>query len=200
MINRFLLFIFTASIIGCKPNLQQRVSYQPFVDSTKENLWGGDVRLSITNYVKSDSITAYTLKSVYNNDTLGIQINIPNKISKKGFGEGMEIVSLGEISKKFKNELASIYKIKVDTSERFVTQINVSFADLKQFMLNSTGDLPTNHIGFKDYKLFFEDSNNTDEGEAEIFVNVNEKEKVVDIREKDKEYRKSIIGFLTQKK
>ena len=169
------------------------------MDSTKENLWGGDVRLSIVDSVKSDNFISYTLKSVYNKDTLGFQISIPNKIDKTGFGNGFEIASLGKISRNFKNELAGLYKIKVDTSKQFVNRIHLSFADLNQYILNSTGHLPSNHIGFKDYKLFFENSDKTNNDEAEIFFNINEKEKFVDIREKDQEYRKLIIGFLTQK-
>jgi hypothetical protein len=179
--NWFLILLALLSAIGCKPPNSTIKAYSSFADPSKDNNWGGDVRLSITGIAKTDTSTFYTVKSVDNHDTLGFKLSLPNHTEKSGSGAGLEIYSLGKISKNFKNALASIYKIKEDTSKDFPDKIDVSFVDLDKFAVSVTGKEATDKNGFNDYKLFFEDSKNSDDGEAEIFVNINETDKILQL-------------------
>jgi hypothetical protein len=198
MKNWFLILAVILLAIGCKQADSTKQAYPSFVDPSKNNNWGGDVRLLITEIVKTDSSTLYTLKSVYDHDTLGFKLSLPNQTEKSGSGAGLKIFSLGRISKNFKNALASVYKIKVDTSKDFPAKINVSFVDLDKFAISVTGQEATDKNGFNDYKLFFEDAKNSEDGEAQVFVNINEADKILQLQEKDSEYRKAIIGFFTK--
>ena len=47
-------------------------------------------------------------------------------------------------------------------------------------------------------KLFFE--NNDPDGYAELYVNINEKEQWIELREKDEGYRRQVTKFLTAKR
>lgn len=195
--RKIVLFLVTLTILGCQRKTD-KIYFHSFVDTTKESS-GSDVRLSIVNSVKSSDGTLYTLKSFYNKDTLGFQILLPNKLSEDGSGNGFEIITLGKISKNFRNSLAAVYKLKIDTSVEFVNKLILSYVNVSEFATKITGQKPSDDDGFTDYKLFFEDSKNSDEGEAEIFLNINENDKIVQLREKDPDYRKALIGFFTQK-
>ena len=195
--RKIVLFLVTLTILGCQRKTD-KIYFHSFVDTTKESS-GSDVRLSIVNSVKSSDGTLYTLKSFYNKDTLGFQILLPNKLSEDGSGNGFEIITLGKISKNFRNSLAAVYKLKIDTSVEFVNKLILSYVNVSEFATKITGQKPSDDDGFTDFKLFFEDSKNSDEGEAEIFLNINENDKIVQLREKDPDYRKALIGFFTQK-
>ena len=45
-------------------------------------------------------------------------------------------------------------------------------------------------------KLFYESANENEY--AELYLNINENEHWVEIREKDEEYRKAVLGFLSR--
>jgi hypothetical protein len=90
-----------------------------------------------------------------------------------------------------------LYAVNIDTAKDFPTKTSLPFVDLDTFTRTVVGKEPTDKNGFHDYKLFFEHSKESNDGEAEIFLNVNKVDKIVELREKDKEYRKAIIGFLS---
>jgi hypothetical protein len=138
---------------------------------------------------------------------VGFQLIIPNKTDSVGSAPDMQFRSLGKISRSFKNNLAQLYKIKINESENFVNTLHIAFVDLDKYANTVKGKdrailegkASSEADNFRHYKLFFGKEKASGPEEAEVFINVNEKAKIVELREKDIEYRKAIIGFLSQK-
>jgi len=71
----------------------------------------------------------------------------------------------------------------------------LAFVDLNEFAKAKFGTEAIPHMEAKQMKLFFETEDPEDH--AELYVNINEKEHWLEIREKDESYRRQIIKFLT---
>jgi hypothetical protein len=105
--------------------------------------------------------------------------------------------STGEISDNFITLLSKLYKEKISAGSQFVNSRKTSFIDLDEFAKKEFGQAADDNSGTKSLKVFFDSGNEKDYGE--IFININEKEKWVEIREKDEGYRKQVLKALTVK-
>lgn len=195
-----LLFIATSSL-SCQNNGGQSTKgskdnfpVKPLiVFDNKEDGWGGDVRLSIVNIDENDSSTLYKAISSYQNKTLGLLILIPkSKESSNGFGKGIILKSIGKESDNLLRTLANLYKQHIDSNSKFAGSIPVEYVDLSEFAKSVTGKTDDASTTTSEYKLFF----GSKDDEAELFLNINPKDMWVDLREKDEEYRPSVIKAL----
>lgn len=162
-----------------------------------ENVWGGDVRFSVVNIKEVDKSFVYDLQAKYKQKLVGFEVAIPKNTNQgeNGFGKGVMIRSLGKKSDDFRNALAEIYKIKVDTNKKFVDKIPAAFVDLDIFAKALVNNANTDQNYLNQLKLFFD---TPDGDEAEVFLNVRKGQQVVELAEKDEEYRSLIIKLFTQ--
>jgi hypothetical protein len=93
--------------------------------------------------------------------------------------------------------LSKLYKLKVETLKHFIDSAKLSFVDLNEFAKAKFGKDAVPHTDAKEMKLFFETEDPEDY--AELYVNINEKEHWLELKEKDEGYRKQVIKFLTAK-
>ena len=170
-----------------------------FIDNGDEEGWGADIRISITNILKTDSSITYLMNSLYENKNIGFNITIPSDLPKSGqnLAQVMTLQSSGDISDNFIRTLAKLYKEKIDTTLKFIPSIKISFIDLDEFAKSQFGKEPVNKSETKTMKVFFESENPDDN--AELYININEKEHWIEIKEKDEGYRKPILKDLTIK-
>jgi hypothetical protein len=165
------------------------------VSDDKEDGWGGDVRLSITNISENDSAKILKAVSAYNNKDLGLLVFIPKAaLDNKGFGKSIILKSIGDKSDNLLNALTVLYKQKAIPGVKFTASISGTFVDLSEFAKSVTGSSSNTDPGISEYKLFFEGKDD----EAELFLNINTSEHWLELREKDPEYRPLIIKMLTK--
>jgi hypothetical protein len=165
-----------------------------FVDNGEEG-WGGDIRLSITEITSIDSFIAYKAVSYFEGKKVGIEFILPN--GKAGIDNSptqiLEVKTCGESSDNLLLLLSKLYKLKIDTTKHFIKSAQLAFVDLNEFAKAKFGKDAISHTDAKEMKLFFE---TVDPGDyAELYVNVNEKEHWLELREKDENYRKQVIKF-----
>jgi hypothetical protein len=170
-----------------------------FIDNGDEEGWGADIRLSITKVEKTDTSITYSANSLYENRNVGLQITIPTASpkSEKELAQVLTFTSSGTASDNFIATLAKLYKEKLDTTVHFITSKRVAFIDLDEFAKSQFGKEPVNKTAAKEMKVFFEAENPDDN--AELYININEAEHWLEIREKDDGYRKQVIKGLTTK-
>jgi len=184
------------------PNPTTTFTYpvQPLlIDNGEEEGWGADIRLSLTEITSSDSFAMYKATSSHEGKNLGVEFilhkdtpgteNSPTQI--------LTIKACGERSDNLLMLLSKLYNLKVDTASHFVTEARLAFVDLNEFAKAKFGKKAIPHTDAKEMKLFFEDNDPDDY--AELYVNINEKEHWVELREKDEGYRSQVIKFLTAK-
>ena len=169
------------------------------VDKSDEEGWGADIRLSITEIYKTDTSKTYFSNSFYDKINVGFQITIPTTSpkSEKELAQVLTLQSSGDISNNFIQTLSKLYKEQIDTALHFVAFKRIPFIDLNEFAKARFGQEPTNKTTAKEMKAFFE-SENPDEN-AELYININEAENWIEIKEKDEGYRKQVIKGLTTK-
>jgi len=166
-----------------------------FVDKGEEEGWGADIRLSIVSVAETDTTRNFTAISTYEGKNLGLLITVPKaKEGDKGFAKGISLKSIGRESDYLLLTLTKLYKQKIDTSLKFTKNISVTYVNLKEFAKSVAGQEGQPYTTANEYKLFFEGSN--DEDYAELYVNINPNEHWIELREKDEEYRPTIIKFL----
>jgi len=158
-----------------------------------EEGWGADVRLSIVKIIQNDSVTQYKILSTYNNKDQGFEITMPAKLSTKG---NLEFRSIGQNSDEFLHVLSKLYKVKSDSLKNFTKSCKLACIDLNEFANDKLGAKISIIAGLKEMKLFYETDNENDY--AELYLNINETERWVEVREKDEEYRKAVLGFLSR--
>ena len=90
-----------------------------------------------------------------------------------------------------------MYKLKDDTAKHFISSAKLAFVDLNEFAKAKFGKDAVPHTDAKEMKLFFETEDPEDY--AELYVNINDKEHWLELREKDEGYREQVIKFLTAK-
>ncbi|HEX5153611.1 MAG TPA: hypothetical protein VFW07_19315 [Parafilimonas sp.] len=170
-----------------------------FVDKGDEEGWGADIRLSITEIVKTDTSITYFANSLYYNKNVGLKIIIPTASPKneKELAQILTLQSSGNISDNLVQTLSKLYKEKADTTLHFVSSKRIAFIDLNEFAKAQFGQEPANKTTAKEMKIFFEAKNPDDN--AELYININEAEHWLEIREKDEGYRKQVIKGLTTK-
>ena len=168
-----------------------------FIDKGDEEGWGADIRLSIIEIKKTDSSITYFANSPYENKNVGFQITIPSASpkSEKELAQVLTLQRSGNISDNFVQTLSKLYKEKVDTTLHFVASKRIAFIDLNEFAKAQLGKELSNNTAAKEMKIFFEAQNPDDN--AELYININEAEHWIAIKEKDKGYRKQVIKGLT---
>ena len=162
------------------------------VDNGEEQGWGGDVRLSITRMENTAASIIYTAKSRYKDQNVGLTVEV-SKMNRSV----LTIKGTGDNSNNLLNTLSKLYNLGPDSNRNFVDEIRVSYIDLREYAKDQFGNVDTSGwIAPIEYKLFFKGK--TDEY-AELYLNLNETEHWLELREKDPEYRPLIINFLTKK-
>jgi len=171
-----------------------------FVDTSTGESWGGDITLSITEIVKTDSSVTYFTKSSFGNTNVGFELVILTDTSgKKGIHLGRIIFkSTGAISDNFLKVLSKVYKEKADTTRHFAISREITFINLDDFMKDEP-DAPADATpDTMELKVFFNAESETEE--AELFLDINEKEHSITLKEKDFDYRKGVLKGLTENK
>jgi hypothetical protein len=160
-----------------------------------------DLQLTISKYWQDENKNHICfVKGLWQKDTVGFEIAfrpdlklgiIDGEVDKTRFyREGINFFSVGEISDNFIK--AIIWLFKIDTKPlKMLDKIKST-----TFVL---GGQPDNFDS--DYiksKIFFDD--NDEKGfYSEWFINIDLKNKILELKEKDSEYRKNIIKMLTIK-
>ncbi|WP_121811811.1 hypothetical protein [Mucilaginibacter kameinonensis] len=192
----FLLLLVVIIIVRKSARAKSSGSVGLLVNPAENDNGAVDINLSIDHKTKLDSSTVYDLKATYKNKLVGFKIEIPDKDkqNERGFGNGITIKTLGKQSDDFRNALSDIYGL--DTSvKKFPEKVNVSYVDLHQFAKSYTKKSIENSPYSTELKLLFQ----SDKGDqAELYLNIRNDEKVIEFAEKDEEYRKPLVEFLTQ--
>jgi hypothetical protein len=204
------LFILIAPIIifGCSSNqtnvitvpdspVAKSSSIKPLVITGEEEGWGADIRLSIISTEETDSSSIHKVVSSYKDKNLGLIVIVPKtKGEAKTFGSGLILKSIGAESDNLLQTLAELYKLKPNGSLKFINSISVSYANLQDYAKGlAVQDGRSYEVAGSDYKLFFE----TEDDYAELYLNINPTEHWIELKEKDEEYRPSLINVLKNK-
>ena len=210
--SRFLIFFLPAFFFTCSsdqadntnktvnPPTTSTYPIQPLlIDNDKEEGWGADIRLSLTEITSTDSLTFYKAISSYEGKNVGIEFILPNTSPgmENSPTQTLQLKTCGESSDNLLALLSKLYKLKGDRAKHFITSANLAFVDLNEFAKAKFGKDAISHTDAKEMKLFFETEDPEDY--AELYVNINEKEHWLEVREKDESYRRQIIKFLTVK-
>jgi len=172
---------------------------QPLIiDNGDEEGWGADIRLSLTEVTSADSFITYKAISSHDAKNVGIEFVLPrNKAGTDSPTQILEIRSCGETSNNLLTLLSKLYELKVGTTSIFINSAKLPFVDLNEFAKSKFGKDAISQTDAKEMKLFFETQDPDDY--AELYVNINDKEHWLELREKDEGFRKQVIKFLTAK-
>jgi len=155
--------------------------------------WGADFGLSIVAVSQNDSSTTYKAISSWEGQNLGVSVTIPIKENKSGFGRSIEIKGIGSESDHLLRFMAKIYGQKLDSSYQFKKVVSVDFVNLGTFAQSVAGKSDTASAS-KQYKLFFTLKDDV----AELYLNIDDQQKRLEIEEKDPDYRAPVIKSLRQ--
>jgi hypothetical protein len=204
-LKTILLMGFFSFLFGCKNTDKiQQTNAQIKLENITARLdpqegWQ-DIFLKITSDIKTDSSHIYIAEGLYNNKTVGVQIEVSSEIGAgiingelegySGFvSNAVQLTSIGQESDELVKALAELYDFP--TNKGFTKETISTTA----FSLNET---PVNldKNGYYKLKLFFgEDDENL---YSELYLNINTEEKEIEIHEKDEEYREPIITVWTK--
>jgi hypothetical protein len=196
-----------STLFGCgqdnnKKQNTSEIKLEEITSRTDTSEGFSDIFLKITSDVKSDTAHTYVAKGLYKNKTVGLQFEVKSKMpngitaegemnSKDGFiRKAVKIISIGQESDELIKALSELYEIplqKLFTKAKLVTtafSLNQKVADL---------DKPD----YYKFKLFFNEDSDED-SYAELFFNINTNEKIIELHEKDNDYRKPLIKTLTE--
>ena len=198
-LEKFLLLFLLFAAVSCSENRNSKseVNFpiKPLImPGDNGDDWGeGDFAISITNISENDSGKEYKAISQYKNEEIGLAIFVPNsKGGNKGFGSGITLKSIGKRSDRLLSLLAMLYKQKLLADSKFIDSVTVEYVDLDGFAKSVDNNFVNKDSNSKDYKLFFESKDD----EAELYLNIKPKEHLIEIKEKDQEYRPAIIQML----
>ena len=165
------------------------------IDNGEEEGWGADIKLSITSVKETDTSKVYIAISTYEGKKLGFSVSVPKaKEGSKGFASGIVLKGIGSESDNFLLTLSKLYKQKADTTLKFTEVASVTYVNLGEFAKSLGAKDGGEYKTENQYKLFYEGSK---EGEyAEVYLNINQTEHWIELKEKDEEYRPIIIKFL----
>ena len=156
--------------------------------------FGADVKLSIAERFENDTANVYKGVSLYNDQELGLLISVPkHEKGAKGFGQGFALRSIGTLSDYLLPTLSQLYKQPDNETKTFIKVMTVNYVNLTAFAKAVSGQEPELKE-VNQYKLFFEGDNDY----AEIFLNIDLSNNLIEIFEKDTEYRPAILRFLRQ--
>lgn len=152
---------------------------------------GGDVRLSFTERTTSGKAIIYKVNSTYEGKNIGFELIVPTHGLVK-----LSMKSDGTSSDNFIHVLQKLYKLKVDTTSKFVLSISADCINMGDYIDSLNKQTDGNYISTAENKLFFQGEKEDDY--AELYLNINESEHWIELKEKDEEYRPIIIRLLTR--
>ncbi len=194
MTNSKIFLLFALITIGCNETHEKEKDGEPIPSVVfEETDWGGNLKLHILKTEKRDSFNLYTIVSTDNKIPIGFKLEVPTKIKK--FGKGIQFQSLGDTSDNFLKSLSSVYQINLKGKEKFIKNLSCQYAGLNDLTNKGGGQKRESSINY--IKIFFEGTGEDDY--AELYVNIDEPNKTVELEEKDSEYRPYIIKLLTEK-
>ena len=85
----------------------------------------------------------------------------------------------------------------MDTASKFVDFITIDCMNMGDYVDSLNKQSDGNYVTTAQYKLFFQGKDEDDY--AELFLDVNETNHLIELKEKDEEYRPAIIKLLTRK-
>ena len=173
---------------------------QPLIiESDDDEGWGADIRLSLTEISSTDSLVTYKAISSHEGKNVGLQFIVPKvkPATDNSPTQMLTIKTCGESSDNLLILLSNLYKLKTDQAQHFISSVKLSFVDLNEFAKAKFGKDAIPNTDAKEMKLFFETEDPNDY--AELYLNINDKEHWLELREKDKSYRQQVIKFLTAK-
>lgn len=137
-----------------------------------------DLTFQIISSESKGDIQNFIIKGKYKESTVGLKVSV-NTTKEKGFiMDGVHVSSVGEESNNFIKALSELYD---------EDNINVQMKDeviFTNYVLEKTRTS-------RKYKLFFD--NGKENEYAEIYLNINLNDNLIEINEKDLEYRKPIL-------
>lgn len=165
------------------------------IDKGEEEGWGADIRLSIISIKETDTSRVFITTSIYEGKKLGFLVSVPKvKEGNSGFAGGIVLKSVGSESDNLLFTLSKLYKQKTDTTLKFTKAISLTYVNLDEFAKSLGAKDGGEYKTENQYKLFYE---GIKEGEyAEVYLNINQTEHWIELKEKDEEYRPIIIKFL----
>ena len=161
-----------------------------FIESEDESM-GGDIRLSFTESSTTDKAIIYKVNSTYENKNIGFELSVPTHGLEK-----LSIKSDGVSSDNFIRALQKIYKLKADTTSKFVDFISADCINMGDYVDSLNKQSNGSYTSTAENKLFFQGKNEGDY--AELYLNINEAEHWIELKEKDEEYRPIIVRLLTR--
>jgi hypothetical protein len=154
-----------------------------------------DIDLPIADVAEDSGLVRITVRGDLDGAVVGFELVFPSGSTKRTAGKlalplgAAQFRSIGTPSNNFVALLSRQYKLAT-TSLTMVPKVGASVVGLQ-------GD-PANVLsGMTKMKFFFYDSG-PESRYAEVFVNVDAKQRVVEFHEKDPEYRKPLLLALTQ--
>lgn len=157
-----------------------------------------DIFLSITSDIKTDTSHIYTGQGLYKQKKVGLKFEVPLNIpagitstgeinAKSGFVRyGVKFIPNGKESDNLLFALAQLYNEppKNAFTKKILTptlfSLNQQNADLDK-------------TGYYKFKLFFNDDSEDENSYAELFFNINTEEEIIELHEKDLDYRKPLL-------
>jgi hypothetical protein len=210
--QKFSILVLLILFLGCSTNQSNNVKkasstttkitypIQPLhIANDEEEGLGADIRLSLTEITSTDSLIVYKAISSHEGKNVGLEFTLP--IIKPGIENSptqiLKMKTCGESSDNLLMLLSKLYKLRDDTAKHFIRSAKLAFVDLNEFARAKFGKEAIPNTDAKEMKLFFETEDPEDY--AELYVNINDKEHWLELKEKDEGYRQQVIKFLTAK-
>lgn len=159
-----------------------------------------DINLTITSEEKTNDRHIYLAKGLYNGKVVGLKFevlsNMPNGLTENGpnpetgfIKNALVIKSIGSESDEFLEALSELYGFP--TNQKFKSTIYVPTI----FSLNKQ-NVNLEKAGYFHFKAFLDEDNESNY--CEFFFNVDSGKRIIELHEKDMEYRKLIIKAFSQ--
>ena len=157
-----------------------------------------DIFLKIVSEIKTDSSHIYISKGLYHGNIVGIKCEIKNnikagivngKMNEKGFARNsIQLISIGQESDQLIKALSELYKFP--TKKQFRKSISPSLFSLNEKEINRDSE------DYFKLKLFFNEDSET--LYSELYFNIDLRKRIIEIHEKDEDYRLNVIKALVQ--
>ncbi len=188
-------------LFGCGSANHGTTTLEEITSKTDLDEGFADIFLKIVSDDKKADTHVYVAKGLYKGKTVGLRFEVKSdmsggltsrgEINSGGFvREAVRISSEGPESGEFANALGEIYEIP--TTEPFTNETITTTA----FSLNQTA-VNLDKPDYYKFKLFFEDAD--EELYAELFFNIDTKKRIIELHEKDPEYRQALMTMLTKR-
>ena len=192
------IVIFVLTLISCSNNQTKSDTNQDikfpvkplYVESGDESM-GADIKLSFTESTTSEKSVTYRVNSTYGNENIGFILIVP----RHGLAK-LSIRTEGKNSDNFIHALQKLYKQKIDSSSKFVNTISATCMNMGDYVDSLNKQSDGNYVSIAENKLFFQGEKEDDY--AELYLNINDAEHWIELKEKDEEYRPILIKLLTQ--